>query len=141
MNLENLELSEATPSNPYTGAESIDIHDAAIAEAEANGLEVIVAQDNQLLLDIDSPEQEVQFAANKDLLAALWGIVNIQSWKSKSGIGRHVVIDLPQSLTHEQRIGLQAAMGSDGKREIIAMKRAEANDPRPSVLFKPKNLA
>ena len=131
------ELPDVKPPFGYDGIDSVDAHNTKIKEAQEAGFTVMVAQADEILLDLDTPESELQFEGNLQLLASLFGVTNVERWKSKSK-GHHVIVHIAtKGLSDAERIALQAALGSDGKREIIAIKRLRDGDTRPSVLFKP----
>lgn len=130
-------LPDVEPPFGYDGKDSVGAHNTAIKEAQEDGFTVRVAQADEILLDLDTPESELQFNDNLQLFASLFGVVNVEGWKSKSK-GRHVVVHTAtKRISDAERIALQAALGSDGKREIIAIKRLRDGDTRPSVLFRP----
>lgn len=57
----------------------------AIQWAADNGLEVILPENNQLLLDIDNNFDRGVFDQNRAEVDTLWGIAKIEEWKSRSG--------------------------------------------------------
>lgn len=115
-----------------------DKHNAAIDAAEQAGFTIRVAAADELLLDLDTEAAEAQFNKHLPLVDALFGVLRTERWLSKSREAHHVVIKLRDVVSNETRLGLQAALGSDGQREIINLKRIQIGETRPSVLFKPK---
>lgn len=101
--------------------------------------DLVVAGCDQLLIDIDSDADEVFFQGQLKILAEKFLISDIQTWRSRNG-GFHHVITLP-GMNFEPdeiyRIALQAALGSDRKRELIALDEC-TNSSSVSTLFRPK---
>lgn len=114
----------------------------AKAKAAARGLEVRLPEPNELFIDIDS---EAQLAEFDDLFNMLLDHVDGMSRSmgpSPSGRpGRyHAVVRLPYPITLLERIALQAALGSDRKREILTWLRYRIGEENPSVFFeRPQN--
>lgn len=115
--------------------------DEAIAEAKANGLEVIYTEPNKLLIDLDDEDAQARFQNMIDMLDDVYGFIHVETWQSKSRKPekQHVVITMSRELSLPERIALQAIMGSDPRRELLSLARHEDVD-NPVVLFKPKPL-
>lgn len=128
------------PTHVDKAQDSYDTEDRAedIRRAEENGCTVVYPEGTHLLLDLDSVEDKVRFKKTFDLLKAKLDAKILDKWISKGGTGRHVVIQVNRTLSHVERIALQAALGSDGKREIISLIRLWGGKPHPSLLFRPK---
>lgn len=107
-----------------------------IADA-ADRFDVVQSTATTLLLDLDTPEALVQFDRVLPKLAENFGPIQIDEWKSKSG-NTHAKITLSSEFPIAIRLALQAALGSDGIREVLAVKRMLNGCVEPSVLFKPK---
>src|SRR5262245_55939864 len=91
--------------------------DEAIAEATAKGFEVVRGNDTTLLCDLDSPAAIERFHTVYPLVEEYFGADDYESWESKSG-NMHVLVKLNGPLHVTTRLLLQAALGSDGKREL-----------------------
>jgi hypothetical protein len=110
----------------------------AVSDARAKGFEVICAAPDRLLIDIDDTESKKHFQRSLGLLRGHFGLVEMERWRSKSGDGWHIVLRCnPCDFT--TRIALQACLGSDRKREALALMMAKDGEPDPSYLFKPPN--
>ena len=83
------------------------------------GCELYVGADDELLLDLDAGQEPV--AEILSIVREKFGIKSEQRWISRSGTGIHVVIKMDGPLPPAERIALQAALGSDPKRESIAI--------------------
>ena len=111
----------------------------AFEEAKAKGLEVRVADDYTLQLDLDNEVAANQFHAYEGRLRAHFNVVEIHETTSRNG-NRHAYVKMEKPLSVPERIALQAALGSDPTREFLSLKRWLNNDPNPVLLFeKPGN--
>lgn len=114
--------------------------DALAAEQNCT---VVYPNANQLQLDIDSQEAQDMHLQLLGLYSAdpiqLFKVVLYESTPSKSGHPhRHVTITLQNDITDEQRITLQALLGSDRKRELISLRRLLNGETRVTRFFEPK---
>lgn len=109
---------------------------ANITTAEMNGFTIIRGNENTLLLDLDTPAGNVQYETMLQMVDSKFGVLSIESWKSKSG-HKHVKLLIRESLPAAQRIALQAVLGSDPKRETFGVYKLTKGVPEPSLLFKP----
>lgn len=114
--------------------------DAAIAQAEAEGFEVVRATDSCLLLDLDTPEALAQYARVLPILMENCLGYEAERWQSKSG-NTHVRVTLNGQHPWAVRYALQAALGSDGVREVLAVLRMMNGCDEASNLFRPKKIA
>jgi hypothetical protein len=102
--------------------------DAASKAAEL-GLEIITPKPNELFLDIDDAESLTLFHEMLPILKQMYAVETVFIKPSKSGgEKKHVTVVLGDGvsspeLTTEQRILLQAVLGSDRKRELLSYKR------------------
>lgn len=112
--------------------------DVAFAKAAEAGLRVVFPASDEVQIDLDEKVfppwffERMRFAQDMGL---------VLSWKwchSKSG-NLHVVakVDDPW-LSDEARIAIQAALGSDWKRELLSVQRALRGEQDPTVLFRPR---
>lgn len=81
---------------------------------------------NQLFVDIDSEESvDTLNTAIAKLERNLGWDIQVDIQESKSGHPHyHAVVDLPVVLDNYQRIALQACLGSDRTRELLAFSRS-----------------
>jgi len=119
----------------------LDDFETAVKNAEEAGFTIVHGTPNTLLLDLDS-EADWEFF-NKTMLPILMDtsavdIMKIDHWKSKSGVGYHVVITVGKPLKVMERLLLQACLGSDRKHELLSLVRGVwCGNASPTVLFKP----
>ena len=111
-----------------------------VERAKELGCEVIEPDAFTLLLDYDSIEAWLKFAKQRNLIEELFGIKKIEEWNSSSSPpNKHVRVTLDTALSADQRLALQAALGSDPTREILGVRRTQLSIEHPSLLFKPEN--
>lgn len=118
--------------------------EAAYGRALAAGWVVVLPEETQLFIDIDNVEDLAKFHE-------LWPTLKqfrpdaevLRNTPSPSGKkGRfHIVVDLKIPIDQYGRVMLQAAMGSDRKRELLAWRRIENEDEHPTLFFeKPESI-
>lgn len=93
-----------------------------------------------LLIDLDNDmaqrkHEELLALFHRDYLAGPSLVTT-----SKSGNGHHVYLLLSRTLTSRERVGIQAALGSDIKRECLAWLRIDHGD-EPSYMFETEDEA
>lgn len=108
--------------------------------ADDNNCELVYPEHNQIQIDIDSEEA---WQTHKELLELYESrfdyIRKCVVTPSKSGLPhRHVTITLNNTVDAVERIALQAALGSDRKRELISLSRLEQGEQRVTRFFEPK---
>lgn len=109
-------------------------------EAMSFGCEVVIAKDDELQFDLDTPEAERQFNLFFDLLESRF-VTKTQDiyrkrWTSRSGHS-YVVVTLPYAVPTVERIAMQVMGGSDMYREWSALCCLEADSPHPLLLYRP----
>jgi hypothetical protein len=108
----------------------------AFDKAKALGFEVVVPKPNQLQLDIDNVESENFFYKQFDILNKYLPVFKTESAPSKSGgEKKHITVTLFRDVTPLERVGLQAMLGSDRKRELLSFIRVLNQDEDPTVFF------
>ncbi len=104
-------------------------------------LELIERKPNEVLLDLDTPEAyELYIKQLKDPVKrkVVPKLAQIDSWKSKSGVGWHVVLRNPYKEYSDLEAALIAIfLGSDPRRELLSLENQWTNAECKSVLFKP----
>lgn len=114
----------------------------ALEKAKEQNADVVYSDPRTLLLDLDTDEGEAQYARNLPIVQEYYQVRETLSWTSKSGVHRHVMLEIGQDLSLPDRVLLQAILGSDPKREMLSMIRVAAEpgrDPNTmSMLFRPR---
>ena len=138
---------EVTMKEPMTEAEEIYYDfktiDSRFAEdfAKGHGLEIMYPADNELFLDIDSPEALAVFTKNRPKFELhIAKIISEYQTVSKSGApGKsHITLRLDRAVTHEERIIFQSFLGSDQTREVLSYIRLINGDPNPTLFYEKK---
>lgn len=120
----------------FEGTEIKDSRDA-LEDAKKNGWKVVFPEDNQLQLDIDDDASYQVWSRARNLIEKHLKINKVVETPSKSGqIGKwHITVDLGVSLTPEERIMLQALLGSDRMRETLSYIRFRHSDNQPTLFY------
>ena len=112
------------------------------AQAAAEDLQVVLPKYNELLIDIDTPEQLKVYEQVFNLLTTLgYDLIERSNTVSKGGVGRHITVVLNGSrvLTKLESIALQAILGSDPLREAFSFKRLDDGYPHPTLFYELKD--
>lgn len=133
--LSNTDLEIKFLYDPNGGPNS----DRALQQAKNEGLNVVFPNDHQLFIDIDNDHSYLLFLKQMDILRAYVGVETVNVEPSKSGLPkRHITVSLVDSITELERIGLQAMMGSDRVRELLAYVQEKNGDPHPTLFLEVK---
>jgi hypothetical protein len=120
-------------------AEYEAVHDQDVEEvAAARGCYVWDSDDKMLQLDIDS-EADLEFALMQiERMQAhdVYQVREVQVLLSQNDRW-HIVVFLWESVEVQERIALQAAMGSDRVRELLNLIRIRKGVKNPVRLFRP----
>ena len=118
--------------NPYTAA------------AES-GQCVVVPGPREAFLDIDNDADHAWMLAGVKILSERSPIVVTRNAPSKRGLPhRHVTLAFDHDIGPIERIALQAALGSDRKREVLSILRVWSNASSAipaTVFFEPLSAA
>ncbi len=109
---------------------------------EAEKLEIVLPQPNQLQLDYDTPELPPWFERALGIAAQafcpkLRDHISYTVTSSKSG-NKHVTVDLPVLIDDLTRVAWQAALGSDPMRESLSLMSIRRGIAHPSLLLEVK---
>ena len=117
-----------------------EAREAYLARVRAEGFVVVLPEENQLQLDIDSVEHYRNFLHAAEVIMRNWPFacaIEIEDHPSSSGFPRrHITLTLPVSVEPWQRIALQAALGSDPIRELLSATRLMRGDIHPTLFVK-----
>lgn len=112
--------------------------DVAFAAAEAAGLKVVFPAGDEVFIDLDEKLLPTWFYERMEMAQSI-GLVRSWTWRhSKSG-NIHVTAKIDNPWVGEaDRIAIQAALGSDWKRELLSIQRVLNGDEDPTVFFQPQ---
>jgi hypothetical protein len=119
---------------PYTELDRCD----TINALEKDGLVLVVPEDNEIQIDLDSEEEWEEFQKRFEVFKRHFGlfIEGVKTIPSKSGLPhRHIYIEMGTKYSVMERIAFQACLGSDPTREINNMRRVFNDDIYPIALF------
>jgi hypothetical protein len=111
--------------------------DSAIESARESGMDVVRSTEDRILLDLDDGASLDRYRKMLLKLRDVFDLKEVERWKSKSGVGVHVVISC-RALPFVSRIAIAACLGSDPMREGLAVAMARDGKEEPSVLFRPR---
>jgi hypothetical protein len=109
--------------------------------ARDRGQSIEVAKPDVLQIDIDGPEayarfeEQLEIYENCETLPALGKIVERDS---RTPGHKHITIELPTEYSIEQRVMLQALLGSDLKRELLSLASHYNGHENPIVFYRPQ---
>ena len=112
-----------------------------ITEAQEDGCEIIRNDSHTLTFDLDGEKQLERFKSRVGILEKKGFSPAIEIYKSRHG-NYHAIVKCGESfeLTEPIALAIQAALGSDWKREILGVLRyLNKQFAQNSMLFKPKN--
>jgi hypothetical protein len=106
-----------------------------IERMEANGFVIVIPKDNELQIDIDTDEQFQLFLGQIEcFIKTINDDIDFQVSPSRNGgAGRHITVELPFTVSTIERIALQAALGSDPRRELLSIDRYIRKDEYPTL--------
>jgi len=105
--------------------------------------DLYVAGERELLVDLDTSESFGHFDKFLPLVAEKFGLSRQDSWVSRNSKLHRVVEIARDDVSRIEKIALQLALGSDPKREILALFEAhmQPDGPDTNSLFKPRSNA
>lgn len=129
-----------SPINPAKdGSALAQESDKAFEKAAANGWVVVKPKPNEVQIDIDRLEDLAVYTNNLSILkeSAPDLVKKEETHVSPSGEPGHfhITLTLAQKITPVERIAIQAALGSDRKRELLSYLRTRRGDPVPTLFF------
>lgn len=108
----------------------------ALDKAAKEGFLVRLPRNNELFVDIDTEGDFALFVENYERLKKAGKALSYAARPSKSGGDKqHVIVTLSMSVLAEERLLLQACLGSDRVRELLGYLRAKTGNPYPTLFF------
>lgn len=113
----------------------------AYREAKDDGCIVVLPEDNQLLIDIDSPEAQAVYDKNiENFHLHIANVVYEDRKVSRSG-NKHIYVTLDRNIDATERVLFQSFLGSDQTRELLSFIRILNEDEHPTLFIeKPQQL-
>jgi len=112
----------------------------AFKEARNLNQIVVLPEDRQLLIDIDSPEAEAVYNKNKPKFQThIANIVKEERKTSRNG-NTHIYVTLDLDFDARERILYQLFLGSDQTRELLSYVRWINEDPHPTLFIEKPTL-
>lgn len=107
--------------------------------AEERDCDILYATDTTLQLDLDSDDAFARYCDAQRMLGdnGIYIVMNDDVYESRNG-NRHVVVHLDQPYPLITRIMLQALLGSDLNRELLAWIGVLKGQEQPILLFRPR---
>ena len=110
-------------------------YDHAVSVAAERGQTILEPADNELFIDLDTEDAYEDFLAAYEILNDQEPMIWV-AYTSKSGPPhRHVRVRLERSVTPQERIMLQAILGSDRKREALSYLRMKVGNEHATLFF------
>lgn len=136
-----LESGERFVSEPESGDGIMRTFEQCTEWAEWMGCDLRLPESNELFVDLDSEEAYSHFKHVWPIAKRHFAISYKES-ASKSGLPkRHIVVRLDKdTYTLTEKLVLQAALGSDGRREVMSLVRCMAREENVVVFFEPKKV-
>lgn len=121
-----------------------EVREDAVEKATRLGLLLVKPGPNEVFVDLDSLEERGAFKRRFDMAKKLWPKISVRYTVSSSGGDkRHAYVTIPEldAIGNHERIAIQAALGSDPFRELLAVFHGRAGYEYTSVFFeKPESV-
>jgi hypothetical protein len=112
----------------------------AFDDAKKAGNIVVLPEDNQLLIDIDTPEAEAVYNKNLPKFQMhVAEVINEERKTSRNG-NTHIYVTLDRNIDPSERILFQLFLGSDQTRELLSHVRVLNEDPNPTLFIERPTL-
>jgi hypothetical protein len=113
-----------------------------VEAAQSMFVEIILPGPSELFLDFDTTEAVEQFRKRFEVFVQMEPNAEWSWRRSRTKIsGRHVRVTLGRpTASPTERVMLQAMLGSDPVRELLALKRIRENAPVIDCLFRARSL-
>ena len=108
-----------------------------ILAAVQDGNDVVIGNGRTLLVDFDDCEWLPDVEERLNLIREIFGKIYTESWRSSGGEGWHLKVTVPLVIPIHARIALQAALGSDWKREMLSVRENLNNLNDEPFLIRP----
>jgi len=111
--------------------------EAAKAAAAAKNCKVVLPKPRELFVDIDSAQQKATFERQWPVFLQQFPKAKYDIFQSPSGeIDHfHIYVTIDRAVGEQERILLQALLGSNPMREILSWRRLNMGYPSPTRFF------
>jgi hypothetical protein len=135
--MKGLKLEFALDEKSKTEYEQNVCRDVFLARMEAQGLQLVEPEPNEIQIDLDTDEDYQEFIHRKEKLESMTGLsFPMEVNPSKSGLPkRHVTITAIGAMDDWQRVAMQMAFNSDPMREFLTVVRLLQGEQRPILFF------
>jgi hypothetical protein len=95
---------------------------------------------HQLQIDIDNAFAQATYNKNYPSFSRFYDVELVEEAPSKSNLPhkKHITITVSQEIEPEERLVLQAFLGSDLTREFLGLQRIKGGDPIPTLFLEKK---
>lgn len=103
--------------------------------ADELGLDMVVPEPDQLLIDCDSKADELWLQHMLSVASKNNCHISIEKITTSKNKRLHYYLRWPSDLDPVKRVALQAILGSDRHRELLSLLRIEQGIENPTVLY------
>lgn len=128
----HLKIKEAMKTRPIEPAPD---------KAARLGLDLVRPADDELFIDLDSSEMVAEFLEKLRFFRDLYEVTSVQWTRSKGGNWHAYVRVRDVIFDRTERVALQAALGSDPAREMIAIMHLNVGYDYENVFFEKPGVA
>ena len=118
-----------------------EVREDAVVKAERLGMRLVQPKPDEVFVDIDSAAVNEDFVRRLDKYARkVWPNLSYVVTPSGTPHHYHAIVTIPEltPIGDHERIAIQAALGSDPFREILAIHHGRSGYKYTSVFFEPK---
>ncbi len=114
-----------------------EVREDAEEKAKRLGLDLVKPKDDEVFVDIDSEAELVEFHKRFAMALKLWIFADYKITPSHKDGHYHAIVTINElaPIKEHERIALQAALGSDPLREMLAIYHGRAGYKWTSVFF------
>ncbi len=119
-----------------------EVRERLLESLQERGLKFIEPSSYELFIDCDSEEQFKVFLQQLLIVERnLEQELPFQDWFSRSGPPRrHIIVQMPFTMSPPERIAWQAVLGSDLKREVLSLLRWRKKEICPTIFIEQEDF-
>ena len=117
-----------------------EVREDAVEKAARLGMDLVIPKPDEIFVDLDCEDARCIFESRLVIFCKLWDGVSYCITPSSSPGHYHAIVTVPElaPLSDHERIALQAALGSDCFREMLAIFHGRAGYQYTLVFFEKK---